>query len=114
MTETMPLDHCFATYGTLAPGRPNYHQLAELKGRWLKGTVRGHLVERGWGAAMGYPALVPAADGEVVEVHLLLSPDLPKHWDRLDAFEGEEYQRTRISVTTDEGVFDAWIYLDAS
>ena len=47
-----------ATYGTLAPGRPNHHQLDGLEGRWLKGHVNGMLVEAGWGASLGYPALV--------------------------------------------------------
>ena len=110
----MNIDQCFATYGTLAPGRPNHDQLAGLKGRWVVGNVGGHLVQRGWGAAMGYPALVPAEDGEKVEVHVLLSPDLPNHWPRLDAFEGPEYRRERIIVHTEEGPVDAWIYLDAS
>src|SRR5262245_49733801 len=32
-----------ASYGTLAPGKPNHHQLYPLKGRWLRGVVRGHL-----------------------------------------------------------------------
>lgn len=110
----MSIDERFATYGTLAPGRPNHHQLADLTGRWIVGRVKGHLVQRGWGAALGYPALIPAQDGEEIEVHLLLSPDLPRHWYRLDNFEGVEYRRTRIEVFTEEGVMDAWIYLDAT
>lgn len=110
----MSIDQCFATYGTLAPGRPNHHLLADLDGRWVVGKVRGHLVARGWGAALGYPALVPAEDGDEIEVHLFLSPDLPGHWSRLDAFEGGEYQRGTIRVETAEGPIEAWIYLDAS
>ena len=43
-----------ATYRTLAPGRPNHHQLDGLRGRWLKGHVDGLLVEAGWGASLGY------------------------------------------------------------
>lgn len=109
----MNIDACFATYGTLAPCRPNHHQLADLQGRWITGTVKGHLVQRGWGASLGYPALVSAQDGEDIEVHLLISPDLPQHWSRLDAFEGAEYRRARIEVITQEGVMEAWIYLDA-
>lgn len=109
----MSIDQRLATYGTLAPGRPNHHHLADLEGRWLIGKVRGNLVPRGWGAALGYPALVPAEDGDEIEVHLFLSPDLPDHWERLDAFEGAEYRRTRIEVQTPEGPLEAWIYLDA-
>ena len=49
----MSLDHHLATYGTLAPGRSNYHQLSDLRGEWSIGTVRGKLVDKGWGAALG-------------------------------------------------------------
>lgn len=109
----MTIDERLATYGTLAPGRPNHHHLADLEGKWLTGTVRGNLVQRGWGAELGYPALIPADDGDEIEVHLFLSPDLPQHWERLDAFEGAEYRRTPICVQTDTGPMEAWIYLDA-
>ncbi|NRA28809.1 MAG: gamma-glutamylcyclotransferase [Parvularculaceae bacterium] len=109
----MSIDHRLATYGTLAPGRPNHHQLADLAGQWSTGTVRGTLVERGWGAEMGYPAMIPSADGDAIDVHLFESVDLPQHWDRLDEFEGAEYQRTKINVETPAGAVEAWIYLDA-
>lgn len=110
----MPLDHHLATYGTLAPGRPNHHQLSDLKGHWLTGTVRGRLSPRGWGAALGYPALVPDENGDQVDVWVFVSADLPQHWRRLDAFEGDEYQRGRIVVETANGPLEAWIYLDAN
>lgn len=84
-----------------------------MKGRWIVGKVRGNLVRSGWGAALGYPALVPADDGEEIDVDLFLSPDLPAHWSRLDAFEGSEYRRAQITVQTDDGPIKAWIYLDA-
>ena len=109
----MTADHRLATYGTLAPGRPNHHQLAALNGEWSMGTIRGRLVEEGWGAALGYPALVLDAGGEAVAVHLFTSPDLPAHWARLDAFEGAEYRRSEVMVETAEGVVSAWIYLAA-
>ena len=32
--------------------QPPLDQLAGLKGRWQKGTVRGRLVDAGWGAAL--------------------------------------------------------------
>ncbi len=37
-----------ATYGTIAPGRPNHHQLDGLEGRWLAGQVNGMLVDACW------------------------------------------------------------------
>lgn len=109
----MTRDHRLATYGSLAPGRSNHHELAGLHGRWINGIVRGRLASRGWGASLGYPALTTAEDGDTVEINLFISPDLPDHWQRLDAFEGQEYRRTAIMVETAEGLIEAWIYLDA-
>lgn len=103
-----------ATYGTLAPGRQNHHQVAALRGRWLTGHVRGTLVEEGWGAALGFPALVLAPDGtsgDDVAVHVLESADLPAHWDRLDAFEGPGYRRAVAPVHTPDGVLHASVYV---
>jgi gamma-glutamylcyclotransferase (GGCT)/AIG2-like uncharacterized protein YtfP len=99
-----------ATYGTLAPGRRNHHQLAGLTGRWLRGTIRGRLVEAGWGAALGFPGLVLDEAGPAIEVHLFESPDLPLHWGRLDAFEGPGYRRVATRVRTAEGEFEAFVY----
>lgn len=100
-----------AAYGTLGPGKPNHHELADLGGRWLTGTVRGRLIEEGWGAAMGYPGIVLDADADAVTVDLLESDALPDHWDRLDDFEGEGYRRVTVSVDTDEGPLEASIYV---
>ena len=103
-----------ATYGTLAPGRANYHQLAELEGSWERGWVVGHLKNVGWGAGMGYPGLTLDPAGPRVEVHLFQSNDLPFHWERLDRFEGDGYQRSAVSVETDHGRKMAWIYVLSS
>ena len=103
-----------ATYGTLAPGRANHHQLADLRGEWRQGSVRGRLLEEGWGAALGYPGLILDEDAEPVAVQVFLSADLPEHWPRLDAFEGEGYRRVVARVSTSEGVLDACIYVLAS
>ena len=100
-----------AVYGSLAPGCPNHHVLADLAGRWIVGTVRGRLLEDGWGAQMGYPGLVLDEEGDAVAVHVLESADLADHWDRLDEFEGPGYRRVRVRVTTDEGDVDAQLYV---
>ena len=102
-----------ATYGTLAPGRANHHQLVRLKGQWRQGTVRGRLVDAGWGAALGFPGLILDPSGSAVEVHLFESEGLPDHWTRLDAFEGAGYRRTVTQVHTADGGLDAWIYIIA-
>lgn len=104
-------DTRLATYGTLAPGRVNHGQLAELKGKWTRGTVRGRFVEAGWGAALGCPGLVLDPAGTEVEVHVFESPDLPGHWLRLDAFEGPGYRRAIAQVRTADGEVEASIYI---
>ena len=98
------------TYGTLGPGRPNHHQLDGLDGRWLKGHVNGMLVDAGWGASLGYPALVLQADGPAIDVEVFESADLPDHWARLGDFEGDGYQRVVATVRTPTGEMDASLY----
>ena len=100
-----------AVYGTLAPGRRNHHQVSMLSGCWFEGQVRGKLIQAGWGADMGYPGLIPNPEGDAINVMVLESHDLPHHWDRLDAFEGEEYQRIVIDVECAEGTVAASIYV---
>jgi len=100
-----------AVYGTLAPGRPNHHQLRGLSGRWIEGTVRGQLLQEGWGAEHGYPGLILDPDGPTVDVQLLESSDLPEQWTRLDEFEGSGYRRTVTTVSTGEGDLSAFIYV---
>ncbi len=109
MTESSGLQR-LAVYGTLAPGRVNHHHLADLAGHWVSGQVRGHLVEGGWGSALGYPAITLDPDGPIVEVQVLESDELSAHWARLDEFEGEAYRRTVTSVRTKDGPVDAYIY----
>jgi gamma-glutamylcyclotransferase (GGCT)/AIG2-like uncharacterized protein YtfP len=103
--------HRLATYGSLAPGRPNQHQLDGLEGRWFAGHVNGMLVHAGWGAGLGYPALVLDPDGLDISVDVFESVDLPAHWERLDAFEGPGYQRVAVLVRTSVGDVDASIYV---
>lgn len=107
------VDHYLAVYGSLAPGEVNHHELAGLSGEWSSGYITGRLVMKGWGADLGYPALTPDASGERIGVKLFHSSDLPAYWNRLDEFEGEGYRRAVISVSTDNGPIEAWIYLNA-
>lgn len=100
-----------ATYGTLAPGRRNHGQLSDLPGRWLVGHVHGVLVEAGWGAELGYPGLMLDPFGAAIEVFVFESSDLPRHWQRLDAFEGPGYRRVAADVATAEGALPASIYV---
>jgi len=100
-----------ATYGSLAPGRPNHHQLDGLQGRWFEGHVYGELVDAGWGAGLGYPALILDPHGLAIPVLVFESTDLPENWSRLDDFEGPGYQRVVTTVHTSAGDVDASIYV---
>lgn len=104
-------DQRLAVYGSLAPGRPNHHHLMDLSGHWIDGTVRGRLFQEGWGSELGYPGIVLDPDEPPVWVHLFESPDLPDHWNRLDAFEGSGYRRTVTTVRTSDGDLHASIYV---
>lgn len=109
MTQLMA-HHRLATYGTLAPGRSNHHELADLTGNWRKGYVQGDLVASGWGAAEGYPGIYLDPAGARVEVFVLESLDLPAHWARLDEFEGDEYERVVTEVRSEGATMLASIY----
>lgn len=100
-----------ATYGSLAPGKVNHHQLAGLKGRWIRGTVRGRRIDAGWGASLGFPGLILDASGPAVDVFLFESADLVDHWARLDEFEGPGYRRVVTRVCTADGEVSACIYV---
>jgi len=108
--QAAAVDRRLATYGTLSPGRVNHHLLEGLRGIWRTGHITGRLVEEGWGATMGFPAFVRDPAGERVAVHLLESADLPDHWERLDAFEGDGYRRVIVPVDTDGETVEAWLY----
>jgi gamma-glutamylcyclotransferase (GGCT)/AIG2-like uncharacterized protein YtfP len=97
----------------LAPGRANHAQLDGLAGRWVAGHVNGLLFDVGWGAALGYPALILDPNGPTVEVAVFESDDLPAHWARLDAFEGAGYERVVATISTSEGELAASIYVAA-
>lgn len=103
-----------ATYGTLRPGECNHRHVARLRGRWFDGTVRGRLLDKGWGAGLGFPGIVLDDTAGEVRVAVLESDELDAHWDRLDAFEGPEYRRVPVTVATADGRVEAHIYAVAS
>ena len=103
--------HLFV-YGTLAPGRPNAHVLEAIGGTWTGASLRGHLHQDGWGAELGYPGLMLDETAPSVHGHLFSSASLPRHWDDLDAFEGDQYERVRAPVTTSTGdTVEAFVYV---
>lgn len=98
-------------YGTLAPGRSNAHVLATVPGEWTSATVIGTLVPEGWGIVKSYPAIILEKQGSAVEGLLFSSEHLPEHWDRLDAFEGEDYERVLTTAKLEDGTsVEAYVY----
>ena len=73
-------------YGSLAPDGPNQHVLSHIEGDWVPASVRGRLQEAGWGAKLGYPAIVLDDIADPVSGYVFVSEILGEHWDELDAF----------------------------
>jgi gamma-glutamylcyclotransferase (GGCT)/AIG2-like uncharacterized protein YtfP len=90
-------------YGTLKPGESNAKELAAIPGEWCRATIRGRLVEIGWGANLGFPGLVIDEAGDEVPGYVLESGALAAEWPRLDAFEGEGYERVVACVMLESG-----------
>ena len=99
-------------YGTLAPNRPNEHILKKVCGSWQNATVIGILKEEGWGAEMGYPGIELNKDGEEIKGFIFKSKNLLNHWNMLDDFEGEEYERVVTQAKLQDGTtVDTYIYI---
>lgn len=92
-------------YGTLAPDKPNHHVVEHIKGKWQKAIVRGKLQKLGWGADLGYYAFRYTSPGEQDEIPawVLHSDELIDHWERLDEFEGSEYNRMLAKYELENG-----------
>lgn len=98
-------------YGSLGPGRPNEHLMQKIGGQWQAASLRGRLLEKGWGAGMGFPGLAIDADGEEIHGHVFVSDRPAEHWPALDEFEGTEYRRVATRVTLADGAqVDAYVY----
>ena len=98
-------------YGTLGPGRPNEHVLEAIGGSWEAATVKGALRQEGWGASMGYPGIDLDQNADEVEGFLFISENLSDHWEALDEFEGEAYERVLTKAKRKDGsTVGAYIY----
>ncbi len=105
MTETL------FVYGTLMPNCPNGHILEEVVGKFVPATIQGKLIDAGWSASMGYPGIRLDVGTDTIHGFLFYSSNLINHWDRLDDFEGAEFERTPVTVERyDEFDVDTYIY----
>ncbi|MFD2379357.1 gamma-glutamylcyclotransferase family protein [Ottowia pentelensis] len=62
-----------------------------------------HPAARRLGAAAGYPGIVLDEAGEPVQGFVFTSPELHLHWPRLDAFEGDGYERVAVLAELPDG-----------
>lgn len=106
----MKAENRLASYGTLAPGGENHHQLDGVSGHWRKGVVRGRRMVADKGVWTGFPAFVPDENGDETEVQIFESSMLPDIWPKLDAFEGEMYRRTVTRAMIDGEEVEVSIY----
>lgn len=98
-------------YGTLAPGRLNHSVLEDIPGYWGTATLKGKLLDEGWGSELGCPGIVPSDEGEEVEGFIFSSDSLSKHWSMLDEYEGAGYKRVPVLVKTESGEkIEAYVY----
>lgn len=95
----------FIVYGTLAPNRPNHSKIEHIKGKWVKGNVKGKLVNEGWGAELGYCGFKHSHLNEQVniEAYILFSEELVDNWSYLDEFEGDGYKRILAKFELENG-----------
>lgn len=99
-------------YGSLGPSGPNHHILEKLEGCWTQASVRGRLVDSGWGTQLGYPALEIDHQAAPVFGHVFESPRLADAWPALDSFEGDQYRRVLTEVRLADGsCVDAFVYV---
>ena len=72
--------------------------MAGMEGTWRNAVLRGSLLDQGWGAGEGFPGFRWDGSETPVAAQVFASADLPRHWQRLDEFEGPEYQRILVPV----------------
>ena len=99
-------------YGTLRQGYSNEHILKRMHGTYQDASVRGTLVNAGWGAAMGCPGIKLSNSAPPIEGQVFTSSELTSHLAFLDDFEGHEYQRiiTEVSLLNGEKM-SAYVYV---
>ncbi|HBA33340.1 MAG TPA: hypothetical protein DCZ12_04310 [Gammaproteobacteria bacterium] len=90
-------------YGTLAPGQPNEDLLKPLAGHWEPGYVHGTLYPPGTPPIVAYPVIKLEPSGTLINGLIFTSAALRQHWQRLDHFEGEEYERVVTQARTTKG-----------
>jgi gamma-glutamylcyclotransferase (GGCT)/AIG2-like uncharacterized protein YtfP len=98
-------------YGTLAPSKANHSVLADIPGSWEAASLKGKLLDEGWGSEFGCPGIVPTDEGEEVRGFLFSSDHLTEQWPKLDEYEGTGYKRVLVMVKSESGEkMEAYVY----
>jgi gamma-glutamylcyclotransferase (GGCT)/AIG2-like uncharacterized protein YtfP len=93
------------------PNCPNAFVLENIVGKFVKASVKGKLIDAGWSASMGYPGIRLDEGKDTIHGFLFYSDNLINHWDNLDKFEGEEFERKEVVVERyDEIEVKTYIY----
>jgi len=99
-------------YGTLRPGESNEKFLTNIPGKWMNASIRGIYFPTGYGATQGYPVLVPDENGQLIHGQVLEANFTQSHWQLLDDFETEAYERVLKTVVTEGGAsLSAFVYI---
>lgn len=98
-------DQKLVVYGTLARGKINHSVISDVPGDWEDCSLNGEIHE-----VRGLPAFNWDPNGPIQNRELFTASDLPEHWERLDHFEGDSYQRILVPVRTSNGLSIANCY----
>lgn len=94
-----------ACYGSLRRNEKNHHVVAEIPGKWYQGTIRGFVFK--WN---NYPIFNADSDGAEIVVDVLESEALAENYERLDEFEGTDYQRNVVVVAINDTLLFSNVY----
>ncbi len=87
-------------YGTLAPGQVNEKILSDIPGGWTEGFVKGIVETRN-----GLPEFKWRTNSDEIKVKVFNSNVLNQHIEKIDKFEGSDYQRILIPVRINLNLF---------
>ncbi|MBE1302050.1 MAG: gamma-glutamylcyclotransferase [Alteromonadaceae bacterium] len=100
-------------YGTLRPGHSNFNVISDISGTWYKASLQAFYFENGQGEYQPYPGVLLAENAFYhsasrskvitnINGYLLVADELSRYLGRLDAFEGDGYQRVIAHITCPE------------
>jgi len=106
------IEHRLFVYGTLKPGCENDSILKEIGGDFKKATLFGFTFDKKWESKTGYPGLIASHAKSKVEGYLFTSAKLKYSWSKIDNFETNMYNRTKVVIELNNNLqLAAYTYL---